>query len=394
MGVITSIFLYYIVFGVATFFFIKADLAKNDKGVKVFVLLGVLILSYFASIRGVAVGWDTYDTVNTNFNKLKYYNSFSSLWSNRDKIKEPIYWVISYIIQIVTDDSRVFLFVLQLLTVGPIAIVAYENRKKCSISIVMVAYMFLFYQVSLNIIRQSVSAAFLLLAASKLLNKSYFKAAIFGLVALLMHNSGILGIVLFFAIFIIVGNENTKVRIYTMTMCVCVGIVVLVFWQSIFNYLAETNVLRGNYDSYISIMSGEEYSKYTVFSSRNIVFEALRFIGIIILLFVLQGNHSASDRDVRILKYSIVVSFVMYSIINLVLKSYLADRMSMFLDYMQLLLCSYYAPKRINTDIIGPSSVISIPKTGVRYFLVFCFVFNIIVFMYYNYGHTLPFVLA
>ena len=336
MGVITSIFLYYIVFGVATFFFIKADLAKNDKGVKVFVLLGVLILSYFASIRGVAVGWDTYDTVNTNFNKLKYYNSFSSLWSNRDKIKEPIYWVISYIIQIVTDDSRVFLFVLQLLTVGPIAIVAYENRKKCSISIVMVAYMFLFYQVSLNIIRQSVSAAFLLLAASKLLNKSYFKAAIFGLVALLMHNSGILGIVLFFAIFIIVGNENTKVRIYTMTMCVCVGIVVLVFWQSIFNYLAETNVLRGNYDSYISIMSGEEYSKYTVFSSRNIVFEALRFIGIIILLFVLQGNHSASDRDVRILKYSIVVSFVMYSIINLVLKSYLADRMSMFLDYMQL----------------------------------------------------------
>lgn len=396
MSVITSVFIYYIVFVIATFFFIKADSASNDKTVRICILLGVLVLSFFASIRGASVGWDTYDTVNGSFTKLKYYNSFDSLWSHRDKIKEPVYWVMSYFIQIVTDDSRVFLFVVQLLTVGPVAIVAYDNRKKCSITIVMVAYMLLFYQVSLNIIRQSVSAAFLLLAVSKLFNKSYVKAILSGLISLLMHNSAILGLLLFVSIYIIEGNRNAKIRSFLIMICVSAGVVSLVFWRDIFNYLVEANVLSGSYDSYISIMSGEELSKYTVFGIRNIVFELIRILGMIIMVFALHRDHNGSIQEVRILKCSIVVSLVIYTVINLVLKSYLADRMTLYLDYMQLLLFAYFFPKDTsnNNGITDSYKSLTIPKTGVQFCLVYIFIFNMIVFMIYNYGHTLPFVLS
>ena len=391
MNTIGSILLYYIIYIIASVYFIKADCSNNNKRIKAYIFCGVMVLSLFAGLRGVTVGWDTADTVKDQFEKVGNYNSLSGLMANRDHIKEPLYWFISFFLRKLTDNSKAFLFVMQLLTVGPIALIAYENRGRFPVSIIMTTYMLLFYQFSLNIIRQSIAASFLLLAFSKLMNKSYWQAGIFGLICCLFHNSGIIGVALILLLYIVINNRNPKVRFCLVAISIVLGVLFLTSWQNIINYMISRDILRGNYDAYVSILSGDINSKYNTFRYRNIVFEVLRITGTLFIVFILKGSHTGTEKEIRILKYGSILSLVIYSIINIVFRSYLADRGTLYLDYLQIILYASYYPKTLFDRNKVSKGRICIPKTGVQFSLIYSFGFNIIVYMIFNYGHTLPY---
>ena len=389
-----SILLYYFIFLAALLLFIRADKSHNNKRVKFYIICGIVLLSLFAGLRGSTVGWDTADTVQARFERVKYFNSLSSLMSRREFIKEPIYWIISYFILRVTGNSRVFLFVIQLLTVGPIGYLAYEKRDKVPVSIMMTTYMMLFYQLSFNNIRQSVAAAFMLLAYSKLEEKSYVAAVVLSIFCCLFHNSGFIGVGLILFTYLLTHIKKSSGRILVLTVYIALGVAFFFTWKSVISWFVEGDFINGSYDSYLAIFSGDVESKYTTFRYRNIVIEALRILCTAIVLFVLKGEHSGEDIEIRMLKYSNVLSLIIFSIITIGFNSTLGHRATLYLDYLQILLFAYYFPKRLFDNGKISRGCIVIPRTGVQYCLVYCVAFNFLVYMLINFGHTLPYQLS
>lgn len=394
MNDIGSIILYYFVFVFACVLFAKADSSTRDRKIRFYILCGVIVLSLFAGLRGLTVGWDTAGTINARFDRVRFFRSFSSLMANRDRIKEPIYWVISYFIRKVTDSGRVFLFIMQLLTVGPIAIVAFENRDRLPVSVMMTTYMLLFYQMSFNIIRQSIAAAFLLLAFSKLMKKSYIKAAVLAILVCLFHNSGIIGVALILLIYILNYSKNKKLRFVLVLISLVFGILFLTSWQSAVTSLIEGGYISEDYDTYVAIMAGEVITKHNTFRYRNIVIEVLRIFGTLIMLFFLKGEHSGSDQETRLLKYAGVLSLLVYSIIDVGFGSTLGHRATIFLDYLQIILYASYFPKSLFENKKMSGGKVLIPKTGIQWSLLYCLGFNFMVYMIINFGHTIPYQLS
>ena len=389
-----SIILYYLIFLVALLLFRKADKTKSDKKAKFYILCGVVVLSLFAGLRSTTVGTDTEATVLARFERVKYFNSLSSLMARREFIKEPIYWIISYFIRKVTDSSRVFLFTIQFLTVGPIGLLAYEKRKELSVSMMMTVYMMLFYQLSFNIIRQSVAAAFLLLAYSKLEKESYVPAIILSVLCCLFHNSGFIGLGLILFVYFLTHVKRTSLRVMVLVVYIALGVALLLTWRSIASWFVEGDLVNGSYETYIDILSGEVESRFIKFRYRNAVTEVLRIFCTAIVLFALKGVHSGEETEIRMLKYSNLLSLIVFSILTIGFNTTLAYRATLYLDYLQILLFAYYFPKRFFENRRFSYGQIIIPKTGVQYCLAYCIVFNFVVYMLINFGYTLPYQLS
>ena len=394
MSTFFSVVMYYCVFLVALLFFRKADKTIDDKKIKYYILSGVVVLSLFAGLRNSAVGTDTAATVVGRFERVKYFNSLSNLMSRRDFIKEPIYWIISYFIRKVTNSSRVFLFIIQFLTVGPIALLAYENRKVLPVSIMMTVYMMLFYQLSFNIIRQSVAAAILLLAYSKLEKKAYIPAIILSILCCLFHNSGFIGVGLILFVFLLTHIKRTSVRGIILVVYIVLGIFFLITWKSIASWFVEEDFVNGSYDTYFDILSGEVESKFIKFRYRSFITEVLRIACTVMVMSVLKGECSGEKAEIRMLKYSNLLSLIIFSILTVGFNTTLAYRATLYLDYLQIILFALYFPKRVFEKRDYSHGLIVIPRTGVQYCLIYCTVFNFVVYMLINFGHTLPYYLS
>ena len=325
---------------------------------------------------------------------MRHFDSLGSLFAYSEFIKEPIYWVISYFIRKITDSSQVFLFVIQFITIGPIALLAYEKRKELPVSIMMTVYMLMFYQLSFNIIRQSVAAAFLLLAYYKMVNKQYIPAIIFGSFAVLFHNSGVIGVSLVLLIHVWINVQSRVLRITIVFLSIIIGIVFLLTWRQVTSWLVDKGYLNQVYDTYIDIFSGQVESKWTTFKSRTLFIEIFRIIGTAIFVLLLKGTHTGTEREIRMLKYAAVVSLIIYTIIAVGFNSTLGHRATIFLDYFQIPLFARYFPKVYVLNNGSRRPKIVVPKTGVQFCIVYCLLFNLAIFMLLNFCHTLPYVLA
>ena len=391
---IATIFLYYLIFILASLFFIKADRSQKDKTIKACIICGVVLLSLFACFRGPLVGWDTGDTIELYFNRAKPYRSITSIIANRTRFKEPIYIILSFFLLKITNNSRAFLFVMQLMTVGPIAVVSYKRRDTLPVSIIMVTYMLLFYQQSFNIIRQSVAAAFLFLGWAYLMEGKYFKTALIFVFVCLLHSSGIIGIGLIITLYFFVNDERLIIRIPLIGIAVLAGIIALTEWKTMAIDLIERGFLSETYSGYISVMSGEVDSQYNTIQFRNNAIEVMRLLGTIIVLMFLNGEHSGSEKEILFLKYSVVLSVVIHTIIEVGFGVTLGHRITIFIDYLQMALYANFFPKSVFKDKRISTGSIIIPKTGIQYSLFYCIFYNFFIYMFVNFGRTLPYQLT
>lgn len=391
---IATIFVYYLIFIFATLFFVKADRTKKDKKIKAYMICGVVLLSLFACFRGPLVGWDTRDTIILCFDRAKNYRSITSIIANRTRHKEPIYLIISYILLKFTNNSRVFLFVMQLMTIGPIAVVSYKKRDTLSVTIIMVTYMLLFYQQSFNIIRQSVAAAFLFMGCSDLMDRKYVKTGLLFILTCLLHSSGIIGVGLVIALYIFTNNNSLILRVFMVGLAVFVSIIALTVWKTLVLSMIQGGILPDQYSGYVSIMSGEVTSKYNTIQFRNNAIEVLRFFGTIIVVVFLNGKHTGSNNEILFLKYSVVLSFIIHTVVEVGFGVTLGHRITIFIDYLQMALYSYYFPKSVFEDKRFSTGSIIIPKTGIQIVLFYCFFYNFFIYMFVNFGHTLPYQLT
>ncbi|MCI8568944.1 MAG: EpsG family protein [Bacilli bacterium] len=183
---------YILLFALVMFLTVIAQTTYN-KSKKLSIALSVicvLILSLFAGFRSLDVGIDI-SVYGERF--FRYCRRFSTIISYLSTLNmEKGYLVLNYLVYKLSNNLHVFLFVLQLISASIVYIIAYREKEKGSMWLIVLTYLLLWYNTTFNILRQSISVAILLYAYKFIEDKKYIKYAISVGIAFLFHKSSIL----------------------------------------------------------------------------------------------------------------------------------------------------------------------------------------------------------
>lgn len=249
VGFITSIFLIY-----------YAE-AKKFRGreAKVAVFFSILIPCMIAGLRAASIGTDIQVYAEPIFITAQNSESFFEYWGSEFYMPrawaysfvneyEIGYVILNYIVAKGLNSFPCFLFLLQLLTVYPIFKCLMDFRNTQPVWLGMIVYYLMFYNQTLNSMRQWVAMAFLFYGFQYLRKDSYPKyiCCIFG--AFLFHKSAILGLIIF-AVYVLITKKSRLKKTVKAFILVCLGVI------GIFSLDIIVIILRFlglPYESYIS----------------------------------------------------------------------------------------------------------------------------------------------
>ncbi len=178
--------------------------AKNNRQYIFIVFLALLLPCIVAGLRADVVGTDVrgyivplseYAASATNI--FEYFNmAWKASWKMMEvKDYEPLFNVLVLICVRLMASKQLLLFVIQALTVFPLYKGLERMVEKKYRWIGMLVYYFMFYNASLNMMRQWIAMALLIYSFSYLVNEEYMKYLAFAVLAFLFHRSAIVALV-------------------------------------------------------------------------------------------------------------------------------------------------------------------------------------------------------
>lgn len=283
---------------------------KQPKSRVSFSVIALFIPCFLAGIRADTVGTDVSvylePMVENVRNALNFRDYMLSSWQQGWVVRgvadiEIGFSFLVYFIIKLFNSIYVLQFVVQLLTIWPIYFGLREKNEK-NLWLGMLVYFCMFYNNSLNIMRQSISIAFVFLAFQYLFNEKRKEFIIFLVVACLFHNSAVLGFLIWFIYEFIrmrifkkrrtLKTANTRLVVLT-----CAGLAVL-FAQ---NLISSIMAMVGLSD-YVHYIMGE-----LTFLPNQLIIR----LPILILCYFLRKRLYAKEGD----QYLFYVCCVIYTII-------------------------------------------------------------------------------
>ena len=177
--------------------------------------------------------------------------------------------LIVYLVAKVANDYHWSLFVYELVavTVVYIAFGRCEKLYGTPVWLVMLLYYFSMYNVSLNIMRQTIAVSFVTLAVTYLFDKQYKPYFVLMVIAFAMHSSAILGFGIFPMYLFLQDKPGTseKKQFLKGMFAVAVVGVISVTINNLVRLLVNMGIFRENYLNYLS---GGQFS--TVSEGRSI----------------------------------------------------------------------------------------------------------------------------
>jgi len=156
----------------------------------------ITLFCHFAGARDLTVGTDTagYGLLSYQEASLEGLDTFYA--NGRYASWAPLYKLLCWFSVNVFHSLYAYLFVIQLFTVAPLVI---ASRKLLGnyLPISILVYAFMFYPMSLNMMRQMIAMSFLLLSFAYILNRKLFASIGFVVVAVLFHTSAIIGLAVY-----------------------------------------------------------------------------------------------------------------------------------------------------------------------------------------------------
>lgn len=262
-------------------FTISALLLKAANAMKknqrwIFIVAALLIPCFVAGMRGENIGTDVRVYLSPMTKAAIHASGFSeymrsswiAAWADRRVSDYEIgFSFVVYLVARLFRNIYAVQFAIQGLSVGPICCALYKNTKidhhLCWLGIL--TYYLMFFNVTLNMMRQSIAMAFTFLAFTFFVNGEKKKCCLFTGVAMLFHTSAILG-ALVYALYEYVnaesgirfrlGSKTISGRYANMMTAVIVGLIVVA---------AGTGMISG-------ILNMMGLSKYVVYIRGTIEF--------------------------------------------------------------------------------------------------------------------------
>lgn len=244
---------------------------KQHKNVYILGSVAALLIPcLIAAFRAEHVGTDVLvyvtklkDAASSAGSLGQYLDGFWSIGYRNQYIAdyEIGFSLLVYVLTKLTNSLPVVLFAIEALIAVPIYVALSKNRKHAPVWLGMLVYYLIFYNATLNMMRQWMAIAFLLLAFTCLQDKKYWRVAIFTFAALLFHLSAIL-IVPVYAIYWFLNLRHNimlqegRFRISIRTL-----------WILLISFVALVAVL--NLDIVLRLMSAVGFDRFSNYLQGN-----------------------------------------------------------------------------------------------------------------------------
>lgn len=226
-----------------------------------FAFVPILLITLVAAFRGDSVGVDTTVYPDQYLSCARGYSSIFSFFNDPATTpgSEPLNGILVWICSRLSTDKWPLLLFYQLLTVLPVYYALLSLKDRLSPSLGMAVYLFVFYNNSLNMMRQSVACAFLLLAFAFLIadRKFTLRFVLTCAVAALFHKSGLYGIALLLAVSF-VANADKSAKKYIAYILILISPVLL---NVVLTSLISAGLVSQRVSDYADIFLYKTYDK-------------------------------------------------------------------------------------------------------------------------------------
>ncbi len=318
---------------------------------KIIFFLAALVPSILAGIRANSVGIDVkgYIVPDMRMACSMSIHSFSDCCHVLDRAPEYLYMFLVYVSSLFTADEGLLLFLIQFFTIAPIALAVINLREEISVPLAMGTYLFCFYNNTLNMMRQSIAIAFILLGAVYIFKNDMrlnAKAIVCMIVACLFHKSGIIGVL---AVYTICKIETVKLRKWVYRIiCVCL-ILIPVIITPFFEFLESRNLVNDVYSYYANIFLYKSIKRDWFLESPftlGVTAMVLCWIArVAVPCFLLWRNKFENNIKERIICYMAVGGTAIYLIVLYTMSTIYGSRVSAFFDIFIVLLVPFAVHK-------------------------------------------------
>lgn len=263
--------IYLVVFGLSTLCIYLAKTTKNKSIQKLLIIIGLLLPAILAGLRAENIGVDVKSYAISFFERAKQSDSIINFLKNQSILGNADigFNLIVYLVAKVVNDYHWSLFVYELVavTVVYIAFCRCEKLYGTPVWLVMLLYYFSMYNVSLNIMRQTIAVSFVTLAVTYLFDKQYKPYFVLMVIAFAMHSSAILGFGIFPMYLFLQDKPGTSEKKQFLKGMFAVAVVgaISVTINNLVRLLVNMGIFRENYLNYLS---GGQFS--TVSEGRSI----------------------------------------------------------------------------------------------------------------------------
>lgn len=331
-------------------------------------MFAILSLSLVAGLRAETVGTDVAVYIMPCIERVKYFPEFFSYLN--DVAMEPAFTVILFITGKYFSTPFFVLFVSQLLVIGPLYCTFYKFRETCPMTIAMVVYVLLLYNMSLCIMRQCIAMALFLFAVFCCDKKKFLKWII-TILAIFFHYSTALIVVIYYFVKLFQNRKNTAI-----SNVVLIFLIVLVAVAS--TYLVD---LAHN----MGLISDRYYFQFIDrqgSADENVSIFEFGVRGVLVFAPCAVAIIYSNDRQYKSLCYYSVVG---YAISFAAIISQYLIRIS-YPFYFFLLYTIPYTYAYFKKDNLS-KLIYTIAVVGV------CFIYWYVVYVVWNYFETMPYLL-
>lgn len=233
----------------------KSYKSERYREYKIFFFLGIILPALLAGFRGIEIGTDVQNyalplfKIAQNNNIIGYYSSsfLNSYNTNFVASIEPGYNIMVFLSSKIFPSVNGLLFINQFLIMLFIGLGIKKYSKNNDWSLAILVFYFMFYNETLNMMRQGISLSIIFFAFSYLLEKKYKKYIYFVLLSILFHVSGMIGIFLliFYSLYYWKGSR------WKSTTFIVLFLVILTFWEPLIELFIDWGIIPGKYIYYL-----------------------------------------------------------------------------------------------------------------------------------------------
>lgn len=359
--------IYIVIFIVSIFFaFFAFKNIKKKRLFKFLSLIAIILPSLLAGFRDYSIGTDINIYVLPAYNDVINTNSFSAYldlvkWLDLD----ILYTLFNYIVVIIFKNCNVLLFFISFTICSLFYCGAYKYKEKISPVLTYSLFLLMYYNMSLNIIRQSISLAIIFFSLKYLDNNKTIKFCIAVLIASLFHSTAAIALILL----LIKKISISKNKIIYSCIYLLILVVSLLFFNNILSLLNLLHIIPDKYILRYSI------SKNTTLDI-NLADTIIRVY--VWALMLLEYPLLKKKKDNLFYVLTCLSDILLLQIGNLVPYAY---RMSLYFNIVNLI----YIPYIIR--VAKKYKVIFLISTVLLYFAYFVYMYLIV-----KNGETYPYI--
>ena len=249
---------------------------KGYKKLGIFnLIVSLFSLCFLAGVRDLTVGTDIYYYFYQIF--YDFTHTEIGILAEFANTGVDIGFILLIYIGKIFNNVNISMFIVEFAVLAPIYIFAYRNRKKYSITFIILIYCLTMYVRSFNLMRQSIAISLLILSMDYFKDRNIKKSLICFILAVLMHKTAIIGLIIYVIIYI--RNTKGEIKLKNIIMIYIIFILSILILEPFLLFV------------------GSKYVRYLNNSIENNAFSILRLLKKMIWIFIAGISYYISRRQ-------------------------------------------------------------------------------------------------